>query len=251
MVIDYPTGAQESQLRALWRLAFGDSDEFIAGFFASGYSPRRCRCAVEGGNVAAALYWFDAEFRGQKFAYLYAVATHPDFRNRGLCRALMADTVACLTGRGYDGALLMPHDSDLREMYGRMGFRDCCTVSELTCDAGEAVALRPVSEAEYARLRREYLPPDGVIQEGANLSYLKSYAAFCAGEDFLLAAEHDGDSLTGMELLGNAAAAPGILGALGFSHGRFRTPGTLLPGAMFRPLRAGADAPGYFGLVFD
>ena len=163
----------------------------------------------------------------------------------------MADAAACLTGRGYDGALLMPHDVGLRKMYGRMGYRDCCTVSEFSCDAGEAAALRPVSDAEFARLRREYLPPDGVIQEGANLSYLKSYAAFYAGGDFLLAAEHDGDSLTGMELLGNAAAAPGILGALGFSHGHFRTPGTALPGAMFHPLRPGADAPGYFGLIFD
>ena len=163
----------------------------------------------------------------------------------------MADAAACLTGRGYDGALLMPHDVGLRKMYGRMGYRDCCTVSEFSCDAGEAVALRPVSDAEFARLRREYLPPDGVIQEGANLSYLKCYAAFYAGGDFLLAAEHDGDSLTGMELLGNAAAAPGILGALGFSRGHFRTPGTALRGAMFRPLRAGADAPGYFGLIFD
>ena len=178
----------------------------IAGFFASGYSPRRCRCAAENGNVAAALYWFDAEFRGQKFAYLYAVATHPDFRNRGLCRTLMADTAACLTERGYDGALLMPQDSGLREMYGRMGFRDCCTVSEFACDAGA---------------------------------------------DFLLAAAPNGDSLTGMELLGSAGTAPGILGALGFSHGRFRTPGAALPGAMFRPLRADADAPGYFGLIFD
>ncbi|MFR3828859.1 MAG: GNAT family N-acetyltransferase, partial [Akkermansia sp.] len=168
MEIDYPTGVQEPQLRALWRLSFGDSEEFIAGFFASGYCPRHCRCAAENGNVAAALYWFDAEFRGQKFAYLYAVATHPDFRNRGLCRALMADAAACLTGRGYDGALLMPHDVGLRKMYSRMGYRDCCTVSEFSCDAGEAVALRPVSDAEFARLRREYLPPDGVIQEGAN-----------------------------------------------------------------------------------
>ena len=251
MEIDYPTGAQEPQLRTLWRLAFGDSDEFITGFFASGYYPRRCRCAAENGDVAAALYWFDAEFRGQKFAYLYAVATHPDFRNRGLCRTLMADAAACLTGRGYDGALLMPHDSGLRKMYGRMGFRDCCTVSEFACDAGEAVALRPVSRGEFAALRREYLPPDGVIQEGANLSYLERYAAFYSGEDFLLAAAPNGDSLTGMELLGSADVAPGILGALGFSHGRFRTPGTALPGAMFRPLRADVDTPGYFGLVFD
>ena len=251
MVIDYPTAAQEPQLRSLWQLAFGDSEEFIAGFFAGGYSPRRCRCAAECDDVAAALYWFDSEFRGQKFAYLYAVATHPDFRNRGLCRTLMADTVDCLTERGYDGALLMPQDLNLREMYGRMGFGDCCTLSEFACDAGEAVALRPVSPGEFAALRREYLPPEGVIQEGANLSYLERYAAFYAGEDFLLAAAPDGDSLTGMELLGNADAAPGILGALGFSHGHFRTPGATLPGAMFRSLRAGVVAPGYFGLVFD
>ena len=124
-------------------------------------------------------------------------------------------------------------------------------VFDFSCGAGEAVDVRPVSEAEFARLRREYLPPEGVIQEGANLSYLSSYAALYAGADFLLAAAPDGDSLAGMELLGNTGAAPGILGALEFPRGRFRTPGTTLPGAMFRPLRAGVDAPGYFGLVFD
>ena len=61
MEIDYPTGVQEPQLRTLWQLSFGDSEEFIAGFFAGGYCPRRCRCAAENGNVAAALYWFDAD----------------------------------------------------------------------------------------------------------------------------------------------------------------------------------------------
>lgn len=147
-------------------LSFGRSGSCPSGirmsllraFLPAATAPGAAGCAAENGNVAAALYWFDAEFRGQKFAYLYAVATHPDFRNRGLCRALMADAAACLTGRGYDGALLMPHDSGLRKMYGRMGYRDCCTVSEFSCDAGEAVALRPVSDAEFARLRREYLP---------------------------------------------------------------------------------------------
>ena len=51
MVIDYPTGAQEDRLRTLWHLAFGDSEEFVTGFFSSAYSPRRCRCAAENGNI--------------------------------------------------------------------------------------------------------------------------------------------------------------------------------------------------------
>lgn len=249
MAIDYPERTEP--LKELWQLAFGDSEAFVNRFFADAYSPRRCRCAWEDGRLAGALYWFDAEFAGQKFAYLYAVATHPNFRRRGVCRALMADTLDCLTARGYDGALLLPQDGALREMYARMGFRDCCRVSEFACDAGEAAALRRVSKAEFARLRRVYLPPEGVLQEGASLSYLESYARFYAGEDFLLTAAPEKDSLTGMELLGNAAAAPGILGALGFPRGRFRTPGKDVPGAMFCPLKREAKAPGYFGLVFD
>lgn len=249
MVIDYPERTEP--LKELWKLAFGDSEAFVNRFFSDAYAPRRCRQASEDGRLAAALYWFDAEFAGQKFAYLYAVATHPDFRHRGFCRTLMADTLDCLTARGYDGALLMPQGRALRDMYARMGFRDCCTVSEFTCAAGEAVPVRKITASEFARLRREYLPPDGAIQEGANLSYLEGYACFYAGDDFLLTAAWEEDCLVGAELLGNAAAAPGILGALGFPRGRFRTPGGDLPGAMFRPLRENVKAPGYFGLVFE
>jgi len=51
MEIDYPTGVQEPQLRVLWQLSFGDSEEFIAGFFASGYCPRRCRPKYEIGDM--------------------------------------------------------------------------------------------------------------------------------------------------------------------------------------------------------
>lgn len=252
MRIEYPTDGQLPQLRALWQLAFGDSEEFLDKFYASAYAPRRCRCVVENGRVAAALYWFDAEYEGQKFAYLYAVATHPDFRRRGLCRALMADTHALLAERGYDGALLMPEGPALRQMYAGMGYRDCCTVSEFSCTAGSLPAdLRAIGPEEYARLRRKLLPGDGVIQEGENLACLAAFAGLYAGEDFLLAAAARGDSLQGIEFLGSREAAPGILRALEYAHGSFRTPGKDIPFAMFRPLREDAHAPGYFGLAFD
>ncbi|MDD5863150.1 MAG: GNAT family N-acetyltransferase [Firmicutes bacterium] len=249
MEIDYPERTEP--LKKLWQLAFGDSDAFVDKFFAGAYSPRRCRCVTENGRIAAALYWFDGEFAGQRLAYLYAIATHPDFRNRGLCRELMADTMECLTARGYAGALLMPRNEALRNMYAHMGFRDCCTVSEFACEAGKAVSLREIPTAEYARLRRKYLPAEGVLQEGENLAYLESYARFFVGADFLLAAEGEGECLVGTELLGSVAAAPGILGALGYPRGRFRTPGKDVPGAMFRPLGSSVQAPGYLGLVFD
>ncbi len=239
------------QLRPLWQLAFGDSAEFIGSFFAAAYAPERCRVIVRDDRVAAALYWLDAEYAGQKFAYIYAVATHPDFRNQGLCRQLMEETHAVLTGQGYSGALLMPAEEGLRQMYGKMGYRECCNVSEFSCKAGAPVPARSVEKDEYARLRRDFLPDGGVIQEGENLDYLATYANFYAGSDFLLAAAPQNGRLHGIELLGNRKAAPGILAALGYGEGTFRTPGEDIPFAMFRPLKENVKSPRYFGLAFD
>ena len=101
-------------LKDLWKLAFGDSDEVIEAFFRTAFAPERCRYLEIGGQTATALYWFDTQWTGQKFAYLYAVATHPDFRGQGLCRRLMEETHAILTEQGYDGALLMPAEAGLR-----------------------------------------------------------------------------------------------------------------------------------------
>ena len=238
-------------LRSLWQLAFGDSEEFIGSFFDTAYAPERCRVIARSDRVAAALYWLDAEHAGQKFAYIYAVATHPDFRNQGLCRQLMEETHAVLTGQGYSGALLMPAEEGLRQMYGKMGYRECCNVSEFSCKAGAPVPARSVEKDEYARLRRDFLPDGGVIQEGENLDYLATYANFYAGSDFLLAAAPQNGRLHGIELLGNRKAAPGILAALGYGEGTFRTPGEDIPFAMFRPLKENVKSPRYFGLAFD
>ena len=252
MRCEYPTDGQVGQLRQLWRLAFGDSEAFLDLFFGTAYAPERCRCILSDGQAAAALYWFDGGSDGQKYAYLYAIATHPGFRNRGLCRELMENTHALLAEKGYDGVLLKPDGDALRNMYAKLGYRDCGAAAEFDCAAGDKpVALRAISKTEYARLRRTFLPRGGVVQEGENLDFIEGFSRFYAGEDFLLTAAPDGEKLRGIELLGSADAAPGILVSLGYPQGRFRTPGKEIPFAMFRPLHPNAKAPEYFGLAFD
>lgn len=252
MAIDFPQIYQIPQLRQLWKLAFGDEDAFLDSFFGTGFSPERCRCMMDGEIVAAALYWFDCQYAGEKYAYLYAVATHPDYRKQGLCHSLMADTHALLESRGYAGTLLVPQEEGLRKLYSSMGYQNAGTVSEFTCTPAEtAAALRQIDGAEYARLRRQYLPRGGVIQEGESIAFLREYAQFYAGWDFLLAAYREEDHLWGMELLGNREAASEILKALNCIRGRFRTPGGEMPFAMFLPLRKTAPVPEYFGHAFD
>lgn len=252
MVIEHPGRGDIPELSRLWRLAFGDDAEFIASFFFAGFSPERSRCIREAEQVTAVLYWFDVLCGMEKYAYLYAVATHPDHRGRGLCRALVADTHALLAEKGYDGVLLVPQKEGLRKMYASFGYRDWCGVRAFSCGAGErAASIRALSQAEYAQLRREYLPEDGVVQEGENLDFLSTYASYYAGQDYLLAmAEADG-KLLGIELLGNTEAAPGIVKAFGCESGSFRTPGNTRPFAMGISFGENKKTPGYFGLAFD
>ena len=252
MWIDSPSDLQIPQLRQLWKIAFGDSDAFLDSFFRTAFSPDRCRCVLKENRVAAVLYWFDCMVEDQKFAYIYAVATHPDFRNQGICRKLMENTHAVLSQQGYSGVVLVPQKESLRNMYAGMGYRDCGGLTLIQCCAGEnPVSVRAIGAEEFASLRQQFLPAGSVVQEGENLEFLSEQLQFFSGPGFLLAAYIEDDSLHGIELLGDSAAAPGIVKALNCTSGTFRIPGQAIPFAMFHPLTETAAEPSYFGFAFD
>lgn len=250
MNIDYPQQHQMAQLRALWQEAFKDSDVFLEHFYTYGFAPDRCRCVTVDGHVVAALYWFDCHFQGKPLAYLYGIATAKSHRGKGLYRALAENTHSHLKYLGYAGEILVPAGENLRKMYEKMGYFSCTTMYEFSCRAGsEAATLKQIDGAEYCRLRRAFLPENGVLQEGDSLRFLETLADFYAGEDFLVCVSRD-EKFFAPELLGNTDAAPKILAALHQPQGQFRAPGTGTPFAMFSPL-SDTPAPGYFGLAFD
>lgn len=251
MRIDDPRQDQLPQLRRLWKEAFGDDDAFLDLFFDHVFAADRCRCITVDGQIAAALYWLDCRFDGRPIAYLYAIATGKQHRGQGLCRALMSNVHDLFRQLGYAGAILVPGEPALFQMYGRMGYRICSAIGEMRCKAGEyPIQLQAIDSAQYARLRREMLPEGGVVQEGENLVFLEQLARFYAGQDLLLCAYGENGRLVVPELLGDPGAAPGILAALGAAEGTFRFPGDNRSFAMYYPL-SDAPAPQYFGLAFD
>ena len=252
MTFDFPSSAQQNQLLALWKQTFGDHAGFWEMFLETTFLPDHCRCITENGLVTAAMYWFDCSFRGEKIAYLYAVVTHPDHRGKGLCRSLLDNVHNHLAETGYASAMLVPETESLRQMYRKLGYEDCTTVSEFSCTAGDSpMLLRAIGPAEYAALRRELLPGNSVLQEGENLTFLAQQAQFFAGDQFLLTAWQDKGTLHAMEFLGDRSIAPAILRTLNCTQGHFRTPGTGKPFAMFHPLSTDAAKPDYFGFAFD
>ena len=236
---------EKTMWKALWAAAFGD-DGWIDSFFRTAYRPENTLTIFREGQLAAGLAWMQTSCQGRKLAYLYAVATAPEYRHQGLCRELMAKTQEVLTSRGYDGSVLVPADDGLRRMYAGMGYRNFGGVENLTLPAGAPVSLRKVPPEKYAALRRKYLPVGGIVQEDGAIEYLAESAKLYAGNGFLLTATPDEP----MELLGDASQAAGILGALEKDRGTFRLPGAA-PFAMFRPTCDDSWTPAYFGLAFE
>lgn len=235
---------EKTMWKALWSAAFGD-DGWIDSFFRTACRPENTLAIFRDGQLAAGLAWMQTSCQGRKLAYLYAVATAPEYRHQGLCRELMANAQEALAARGYDGSVLVPADDGLRQMYAAMDYLNFGGVENLTLPAGASVPLWEVTPEEYAALRRNYLPEGGIVQEDGAIEYLAESAKLYAGNGFLLAATEDEP----MELLGDASQAAGILGALGKDRGTFRLPGTS-PFAMFRPTCDDSWTPAYFGLDF-
>lgn len=239
-----------TELRSLWREAFGDSEAFMDDFFEVAYEKNRCRSIRKNGKTVSALYWFDVYMGPEKMAYLYGVATLTEYRGRGIAAYLIEKTCKELQEKGYSGVLLVPGSEQLFEYYRRLGFFACTTVEELHCTAEGKTLLRPVDRDEYAILRRQKLPYRGVEQEGAFLELLERQYGLFAGDGFVLCAAVNGEKAFIPEFLGDVKHLPAVLGGLGVKTAQVRIPGQGRSFSMYRPLN-GTAVPLYFGLAMD
>lgn len=236
-------------LKKLWKTVFGDSDFFIDTFFREAFSPDRCRFIEEHGSIISVLYWLDCEYEGGKLAYIYAVATDPAHRGKGLASRLLKQTHAHLKTLGYAGAVLKPA-AGLFPFYARLGYVNsgCVDYFDAQADPVASVSLRKLSVEAFALLRRKFLPKNAVIQEGETLRFLHRFASFYAAEDALIAVDDESASI--VEYLGNPLSAPAILAALGIPHAHIRTPGKDTQFTMFYPLNC-TKKPGYLGITLE
>ena len=250
MITDFPKESHIPGLRALWKEAFGDTDAFLDSFFSTGFSLYRCLCIRKNSQILAALYWFDCRWQDKRIAYLYGVATAKSHRGQGLCHKLMQYAHMFLLQLGYSGIVLVPAKPELFAFYETMGYRCFGGMDTRETAAADPASLQPISYKEYATLRKEYLPAGSVLQEGALLRFLGTYAQFYQGDGCIFCSAEDSGKLMVYELLGNTDLAPNICGALGFDTATFRTPGTA-PFAMYRSLTEDNLAPTYFAFALD
>lgn len=139
-------------LRALWSLAFGDDGAYVDNFFHTYYRPDRVLVLEEEGQVRSMTAWFDTVFvvpgRGKfRAAYLYAVATHPDCRGKGLAARLLKGADEYFRTLSIPAVTTVPAEPSLHSFFGANGFRECFVhqsqVSQLNAERPAPLSRRP------------------------------------------------------------------------------------------------------------
>ena len=109
---------------ALWGGVFGDGEGFVREFLRV-FGPGCGLVAVRGGSVAAMGFCpLGPEAAGYACGYIYAMATHPEHRGRGLAGEIALGLRAAAFERGADIVATLPASRSLEGWYaGRLDMR--------------------------------------------------------------------------------------------------------------------------------
>lgn len=119
-----------SQVIELWQTCFHDDEAFVHLYFSRVYNPRYLHVCEQEGVPAAMLqalpYTLMAWDTTMACAYVAGVATHPQYRGRGLMHSLIADTLGQLHDEQVPVSLLIPATPSLYGFYASSGYATVC-----------------------------------------------------------------------------------------------------------------------------
>ncbi len=158
-------------LKAIWKLSFGDEDKLIDLYFQSRDWLSEVMVLVCDRRVASMLTMIPTDIAGadggrQKASMLFAIATHPDFRNRGFADRLIEYSNRYQKENNVLITLLVPAGESLFRYYTKFGYRNGFFVRETELDRSEIYKLGgkapgcrilSIGPEEYNRRRRMLL----------------------------------------------------------------------------------------------
>ncbi len=259
--------ARDSEaIRRIWSAVFtADTPAERDAFLGIVHLSEECVVACENNVPVSMAFFLPAvlHVHGSTYTarYLYAAATLPAYRGRGIFSDLLRAALTALKERGIDACFLNPAEPSLVDYYRRFGFEPTVFSRTLCGAASERqVFLTPLAGEDYLSLRQALLPPDFVAWDDRLLRYAVSYATpMRVGERACALCVKNNGTLHVLELLGIPSdEQTAVCGALARHGGcdAFRARvfsetgdcfGMLLPLKARIPLKT---AP-YMGLAFD
>ena len=151
------------QLKALWNQVFGDSSSAIDFYFANRHQNQNMLVYEENNVVAGMLTMLPVQLVSGKQMrpgrYIYAVATAPEYRQRGISTQLLLYCHSYMQEKGETAAILAPASESLFAFYEKRGYQTMFYVESSTflssglpsCPSG--AICTPCNAADYFRIR--------------------------------------------------------------------------------------------------
>lgn len=177
----------KEQTVQLYSTVFKDDPHSFVSDFINRYFENNCRYTVKDGKIVSMLFLLEGEIKadGRVYpaAYLYAAATHPDYRMRGLMKDLIEKAKQETVDKGIVLAT-KPAEQSLYGYYARFGF-ETRFFSSSPAPLGDAESL---TAEQYLKLREEllkdvphlYLTDTDFLLDGLKLV---GNSEFCAATD--------------------------------------------------------------------
>ncbi len=123
---------EKRDMMELWKETFHDSNRYIKLVFDTYYRPENAFTVYDGDKLVASLLGVEYEFQRKdkegikknfQGLYLCGLATHPDYRRRGIMGELMEQAENSAKRRGNAITFLIPADDHLRRYYEGKGYK--------------------------------------------------------------------------------------------------------------------------------
>jgi GNAT superfamily N-acetyltransferase len=140
-MIRFARKADQASIKALWLACFDDPPEVVDAYFSFRHRNEYMPVWADGHAIVGMLTMLPIELRagGQSYPgrYIFAVATHPAYRGRGISTQLLTFAHNWMRARGERAATLVPADEGLFDFYHRRGYETYFYQRRLTLRPGD------------------------------------------------------------------------------------------------------------------
>ena len=185
-------------LKELWKLCFtNDDQDDIDLFFDNRFSTANGLVYSQGKQIVSMMFRLPCKFQGENAWYLYALATHPDFRGLGYMAQLIEYSHAQMEKENIEYCLLLEGESSLCEYYKRFGYQSafCYRLAKLSGQSDMSVLY---ADVEYVESIRSKKLVNAVQWDIEALSYANKYSKsineqwFRVDDGYAIASKTDG-----------------------------------------------------------
>ncbi len=172
------------RIKVIWKLCFEDEDYYIDFYFNNREWQEGMAVLLLDGSIVSMLTMIPANITVENgdtinSAMLYAIATHPQYRNRGLADKLMRWSSNYLLLKQIPATMLVPAEPALYKFYDRRGYKTECYIREMTLSRE---LIENINELNYSKCELYSAEPERYNQIRRALLKVSTYVDYRESE---------------------------------------------------------------------